>query len=78
MPPYVVDAASTLVLRALVDHHKLLLQHLTPTLIEVLSGFAIGNLAAFLMAALVIQYEQASRDNFIAVSIVLRSVPTRH
>jgi NitT/TauT family transport system permease protein len=63
------------VVGAWITDHELILKHARPTIIEALLGFAIGNMAAIVLAVLFVHSSLAERGLF-PVALGYRSVPT--
>ena len=73
IPTYLLPSPLDLV-QAVGKHARELLMQMAPTLIEMVSGFIIGNLAAILLAVWFV-YSPVANTAFMPIAIALRSLP---
>ena len=71
--PFIAPAPSAVAL-VLAKQIGLLLQNLAPTAIEAVSGFAIGNLAA-IMIATVFVYQRTVEEAFFPIAVMVHTIP---
>ncbi len=71
--PYLAPAPSAVAVM-FVDKFWLLMANLWPTAVEALSGFAIGNLAAVLIATCFV-YQRTAEEAFFPVAVMVHTIP---
>ncbi len=73
VPPYIAPAPTD-VLAVFANDYPLLLRNFWPTLIESLSGFAVGNLAAILIAVAFV-HSRTVEKAFFPIAVFINTIP---
>jgi len=71
--PFIAPAPSAVAM-VLASKIGLLLQNLAPTAIEAVSGFAIGNLAAIVIATVFV-YQRTAEEAFFPIAVMVHTIP---
>lgn len=71
--PFIAPAPSA-IFAVLVNKFPMLMQNLMPTAIEAILGFAIGNVAAILIAT-AFAYKQSLEEAFFPIAVMINTIP---
>ncbi|MCO5145646.1 MAG: ABC transporter permease [Aquamicrobium sp.] len=71
--PFIAPAPSA-VFTVLVNKFPMLMQNLLPTAIEAIAGFALGNIAAILIAT-AFAYRQSVEEAFFPIAVMINTIP---